>query len=89
LGTNGPILIPVPAPETIQEFKVQTSLYAANEDLRNAALNANDMFLKAARVKRPVLRRNVFAATLGGAVRHNRAFFFVPTRGRGKPMPHR
>jgi hypothetical protein len=29
LGTNGPILVPVPAPETIQEFKVQTSLYDA------------------------------------------------------------
>jgi hypothetical protein len=25
MGTNGPILVAVPAPETIQEFKVQTS----------------------------------------------------------------
>ncbi len=29
MGTNGPILVAVPAPETIQEFKVQTSLYDA------------------------------------------------------------
>src|SRR6185369_15387792 len=30
MGTNGPILVAVPAPETIQEFKVQTSLYDAS-----------------------------------------------------------
>jgi hypothetical protein len=30
MGTNGPILVAVPAPETIEEFKVQTSLYDAN-----------------------------------------------------------
>jgi len=29
MGTNGPILVAVPAPETIEEFKVQTSLYDA------------------------------------------------------------
>jgi len=29
LGTNGAILVGVPAPETIEEFKVQTSLYDA------------------------------------------------------------
>src|SRR5256884_1056397 len=76
--------VSVPAPETIQEFKVQTSLYdatfgrsggniqavtksgandfhgAAYEYLRDTALNANNPFLKAASVKRPVLNRNVF-----------------------------
>lgn len=102
LGTNGPVLVPVPAPETIQEFKVQTSLYGAaygragggniqiltrsgsNEwhgevydYLRNDVLNANNSFLKAASVDRPVLRRNVFGATLGGPLRRNRVFFFV------------
>jgi len=102
LGTNGPILVPVPAPEAIEEFKVQTSLYdatygragganiqiltrsggnqlhgSAYEFLRNDALNANDSFLKAAGVKRPALRRNVFGATLGGPVRQSRAFFFI------------
>jgi len=106
LGTNGPVLLPVPAPETIQEFKVQTSLYDATygragganiqiltrsgsnewhgstyEYLRNEALNANDSFLKAAGVKRPVLRRNVFGATLGGPVRRKRDFFFVSYQG--------
>jgi carboxypeptidase family protein/TonB-dependent receptor-like protein len=29
MGTNGPIMLPVPAPESIQEFKVQTALYDA------------------------------------------------------------
>lgn len=29
MGTNGPILVAVPAPESIQEFKVQTALYDA------------------------------------------------------------
>jgi hypothetical protein len=30
LGTNGPVLVPVPAPETIEEFEVQTSTYDAS-----------------------------------------------------------
>jgi hypothetical protein len=106
LGTNGPILVPVPAPETIQEFKVQTSLYDATygragganvqvltrsgsndlhgtayEYLRNEALNGNDSFLNAAGVKRPVLRRNVFGATLGGPIRRNRTFVFISYQG--------
>jgi len=106
LGTNGPILIPVPAPETIQEFKVQTSLYdatygragganiqivtlggskdihaSAYHFLRNDVFNANDAFLKAAGIQRPVLRRNVFGATIGGPIRRNRAFFFVSYQG--------
>src|SRR5260370_21769454 len=29
MGSQGPILVAVPAPETIEEFKVQTSLYDA------------------------------------------------------------
>jgi hypothetical protein len=106
LGTNGAVLVPVPAPETIQEFKVQTSLYdatygragganiqvvtrsgnnewhgSAYEYLRNDALNANDSFLKAAGVKRPVLRRNVFGATLGGPIHRSRVFFFISYQG--------
>jgi len=81
----------VPAPETIQEFKVLTSLYDATfgrgaggsvqavtksgtnqfhgavyEYFRNDALNANNTFLKAASVQRPVLKRNVFGGLLGG-----------------------
>jgi hypothetical protein len=92
--------VSVPAPETVQEFKVQTSLYdatygrsggniqaitrsganefhgAAYEYFRNAALNANNPFLKAAGVKRPVLNRNVFGGLLGGPIKRDTIFFF-------------
>jgi hypothetical protein len=106
MGTNGPILVAVPAPETIQEFKVQTSLYDATygragganiqvltksgsnsfhgvayEYFRNDALNANNPFLKASGVARPVLRRNVFGTALGGPLRKDRAFFFGSYQG--------
>jgi hypothetical protein len=92
----------VPAPETIQEFKVQTSLYDATfgrsaggniqavtksgandfhgagyEYFRDAALNANNPFLKGAGVKRPVLRRDVFGGLLGGPIKRDKAFFFI------------
>src|SRR5262249_33003408 len=40
-----------------------------------------DPFLKAAGVKRPVLRRNTFGATLGGPVRTRRVFFFASYQG--------
>src|SRR5262249_16245540 len=98
--------IAVPAPETIQEFKVQTSLYdatfgrsgggniqavtksgandfhgAAYEYFRNAAPNANNPFLKAAGVKRPVLTRNVFGGFLGGPIKRDKAFFFGSYQG--------
>jgi hypothetical protein len=106
MGANGAILVSVPAPETIEEFKVQTSLYDASygrsgganiqiltksggdtlhgnayEYFRNEALNANNPFLKAAGVRRPLLRRNVFGGTLGGPIRKNRAFFFLSYQG--------
>ena len=92
--------VSVPAPETIQEFKVQTSLYDATfgrsggniqavtrsganefhgagyEYFRNAALNANNPFLKAAGVKRPVLNRNVFGGLVGGPIKRDKIFFF-------------
>ena len=99
IGANGAALIAVPAPETIQEFKVQTSLYDAMfgysgggnvqavtrsggndyhgslyEYFRNDALNANNPFLKAASLPRPVLKRQVFGATAGGPMRRNRTF---------------
>ena len=106
MGTNGVILVGVPAPEAIEQFKVQTSLYdasygrsgGANIDLvtksggneihgdayeyfRNEALNANNPFLNAAGLARPLLRRNVFGGVLGGPIRKNRAFFFVSYQG--------
>src|SRR5579864_2363677 len=106
MGTNGPILVAVPAPESIEEFKVQTSLYDASygrsgganiqlvtksggneihgdayEYFRNEALNANNPFLKAAGVARPLLRRNVFGGVLGGPIRRAKSFFFVSYQG--------
>jgi hypothetical protein len=106
MGTNGPILVAVPAPETIEEFKVQTSLYDATygrsgganiqlvtksggneihgdayEYFRNEELNANNPFLKAADLARPLLRRNAFGGVLGGPIRKNRAFFFISYQG--------
>jgi len=106
MGTNGPILLALPAPETIQEFKIQTSMYDAAygragganiqiltrsgsnafhgslyEYFRNHALNANNPFLKAAGVERPVLRRNAFGGSMGGPIRKDRAFFFVSYQG--------
>lgn len=104
ISLNRPI--PNPAPESIAEFKVQTSLFDAtfgrsgggnvqvvtqsgtNEYhgaiyayFRNTALTANNPFLKAVGLPRPVLERSVFGGTLGGAIRQNRAFFFVSYQG--------
>jgi hypothetical protein len=106
LAQNSSASVAVPAPETIQEFKVQTSLYDATfgrggggsvqaltksggnsfhgavyDYFRNDALNANNPFLKAAGVKRPVLKRNIFGGLLGGPVKTNRAFFFASYQG--------
>jgi hypothetical protein len=103
---NSPQLIAVPAAESIQEFKVQTSLYDATvgrsgggqiqavtksggnnvhgnlyEYFRDDALNANNPFLKAANVPRPVLKRNVFGGTIGGPIKKDRSFFFVSYQG--------
>lgn len=106
MGTNSAPSLSVPAPETIEEFKVQTSLYDATfgrsgggniqavtksgsnnfhggtyEYFRNDVLNANDTFLNAAGVARPVLKRNVFGGTLGGPVVKNKAYFFLSYQG--------
>jgi hypothetical protein len=106
ITNNAAAGVAVPAPESIQEFKVQTSLYAAPfgrsgggnvqaitrgggnefhgavyEYFRNDALNANNPFLKAAGVDRPVLSRNVFGGTVGGPIQADRLFFFVSYQG--------
>lgn len=95
-----------PAPESIAEVKVQTSMYDATfgragggsiqvvtksgsndfhggvyEYFGNAALNANDPFLKAAGQPRPVLSRNVYGGTLGGPIKKDRVLFFVSFQG--------
>ncbi|HBB88886.1 MAG TPA: hypothetical protein DC047_14865 [Blastocatellia bacterium] len=101
MGTNSAPSLAVPAPETIQEFKVQTSLYDAtfgrsgggniqavtksggNEFhggaygfLRNARFNANNPFLIASGVARPVLTRKVLGAYIGGPIKKDKLFFF-------------
>jgi hypothetical protein len=106
MGTNSAPSLSVPAPETIQEFKVQTSLYDATfgrsgggniqavtksgandfhggayEYFRNEKLNANNPFLKATNVARPILRRNVFGGLIGGPIKKDKAFFFASYQG--------
>ena len=106
IDTNSATSLAVPAPEAIEEFKVQTSLYdatfgrggggnvqavtksgtnyfhgAAYEYFRDDALNANNPFLKAAGVRRPTLKRNVFGGLLGGPIKTDRSFFFVSYQG--------
>ena len=49
------------------------------EYFRNEALNARNLF--AAPGPKPLFRRNLFGATLGGPVRHNRTFFFADWQG--------
>jgi hypothetical protein len=95
----------VPAPESISEVNVQTSVYDASvagaggsvqvvtkngsnflhgsayEYFRNEAFNANDANLRAVNERRPIMRRNVYGATLGGPIRKNRAFFFTSYQG--------
>src|SRR5947207_511298 len=105
IRNNNAVRAAVPAPETIQEFKVQTSLYdatfgraggniqavtrsgandyhgAAYEYFLNDALTANNPFLKAAGVRRPVLKRNIFGGLLGGRLKRDKAFFFISYQG--------
>jgi hypothetical protein len=94
--------VAIPNPDTIAEFKVQTSQYDASygrnaganvnvvtktganqfhgslwEFFRNEALNANDYFRKQADQPRAILRQNQPGMTLGGPIKHDKAFFFI------------
>ena len=46
-----------------------------------SALNANDFFLNAAGLPRPFMNNNQWAASLGGPIKKNKAFFYVDTEG--------
>jgi hypothetical protein len=106
MGSSGAVTLPVPAPESIEEFKVQTSLYDATfgragganvqvvtksgtnafhgvvyEYFRHDALNANNPFLKASGIERPVLRRNAFGGVLGGPIKKDKTLFFFSYQG--------
>jgi hypothetical protein len=99
--------VPLPNPDVIQEFKVQTSLYDASqgrdgggnvnailksgtkefhgdvyEFFRNDVLNANEFFLNRQGQPRPVVKQNIFGASLGGPVGIEKlGFFFVNYQG--------
>ena len=49
--------------------------------LRNRSLNANDPFLKAAGIDRPILNRHQFGGTLGGRIIKDKLFFFGSYQG--------
>lgn len=49
--------------------------------LRNKSLNANEPFVKARGLARPVLSRNQFGGTLGGRILRDKAFFFFSYQG--------
>lgn len=49
--------------------------------LRNRSLNANDPFLKARRIQRPILNRHQFGGTLGGRIIRDKLFFFGSYQG--------
>lgn len=97
-----PLSIASPAPESIADLRIQTSLYDASfgraaggsvqaitksgsnkfhgavyGQFRDSALTANNPFLKAAGIGRPVLERNVFGMTLGGPIKKDKGFFFA------------
>src|SRR5579864_180829 len=88
---------PLPNPDVVAEFKVQTSLYDASQG-RNGGGNINailksgtntlhgdayEYFLKGSGSPRPVIQQNIFGGSLGGpVVRGGKlGFFFVNYQG--------
>src|SRR6266853_283916 len=88
--------VPLPNPDVIQEFKVQTSLYDASQG-RNGGGNVNailksgtkeihgdgyEYFLNKERQARPSVKQNIFGGSLGGPVgREKWGYFFVNYQG--------
>src|SRR5579859_3680955 len=98
---------PLPNPDVVQEFKVQTSLYDASqgrngggninailksgtntfhgdvyEFFRNTVLDSNEYFLKQTGSPRPVVKQNIFGASLGGpVVKEKFGYFFLNYQG--------
>jgi hypothetical protein len=64
-------------------MKGGTNQYHGNvfEFLRNDKLDANGFFANRSRAARRAFRRNIFGGTLGGPVKHNKAFFFMDYEG--------
>jgi hypothetical protein len=48
---------------------------------RNTVTSANDFFNNSAGVPRPPLLRNIFGGTVGGPIKHDKAFFFFSYEG--------
>jgi hypothetical protein len=51
------------------------------EYFRGGGLDANDWFANSRNLPRPAIRQHDFGGSLGGPVRHNRAFFFASYEG--------
>ncbi len=49
--------------------------------LRNRRFNANEPFIKARGIERPILNRDQFGGTFGGRIIRDRAFFFTSYQG--------
>jgi hypothetical protein len=98
--------IPIPNPDTLEEFKVVTAPYDASngrngganvdvltktgsnhfqgslfEYIRNNDMNANTWFLNDDKQPRAILKQNQFGGTIGGPIKHDKAFFFGSYQG--------
>lgn len=55
--------------------------FSAFESNRNDIFNANEYFRKAQGQHRPVLKQNQFGGSFGGAILHDRAYYFMAYQG--------
>lgn len=51
------------------------------EFFRNDAMDSNDFFTKQQGQRKPALKQNIFGATFGGPIHHDRVFFFGSYQG--------